>query len=58
MSIIKKLEEKRVVQFHLCTDTNTIEVREMCDEWYYFDLTKDEMGQLIIELRELYDKMP
>jgi len=57
MSVLKRLKDERVVNFEVSRDGQSIEVTEMCDEWYTESITKDDFEVLIMELNLLKDKL-
>ena len=52
MSILKKLEEKRIVFFEI-SPSGELFIGECCDYYYKTSLTKTEVSQLINELKSL-----
>ena len=57
MTILEKLEEKRIVGFEIATSGTSLLVQESCDYYYKTWLTKAEVGQLIKELKSLHKQM-
>ena len=52
MTILKKLEEKRIVFFEI-SPSGELFIGECCDYYYKTSLTKTEVSQLINELESL-----
>jgi hypothetical protein len=56
MSTIKsKLEN--IVSFELVNSGSAVRITESCDYYYQVELSKSELGELILELRSLYAEM-
>lgn len=56
-SILKWLSEERVVSFDLADDRATLQVGERCDDYFWEDLSKVQVGQMIEELQALHREM-
>lgn len=56
MSILKKLEVKRIVSFEI-SPSGEFFIGECCDYYYKTSLTKTEVAQLIEELKSLHKQI-
>jgi len=57
MKILDKLDKKNIVAFELNHTKDKIDVYEKCDLIYSTTLSKDELKELIKELKELHKEM-
>ena len=55
--ILDRLKEERVLDVYRPDGTNLLHFIEACDEYYKVSLTKDEVYQLIDELKYLADNL-
>lgn len=51
-TILEKLSDARVFDIDFKKESNKIEFREGCDDFFFLELTKDEVKQLAAELLE------
>lgn len=56
-SIIKLLKEERVCKIELTDDNKLLLIDKDCNNYYDIRLTKSQVIQLILELKQLIDKM-
>ena len=57
MGVLKMLEDQRVVSFELNESKTDIHIMDECDGYFGCLLNKRVFGDLIDELKELYDEM-
>ena len=57
MTILEQLDNERIFNIELRENQTVARLEESCDNYFWHDLSKDDLGRLIEELQDLHGQM-
>ena len=57
MNILEMLADERIFSVELIDNNEKLKLTEECDDYFYVEINKHELLQLISELHEIANKM-